>query len=343
METVEKDHSDTACTCARCGELEAKVEKLKKIIAVLQDRVEKSTNMDEDAYMLFQTATVLESKVNERTAALNRALKELESSNRELQKAKQEADTAREEIHRALLREKELSELKTRFVTIASHEFRTPLTTIQSSAEMIERFDQKWGPDKKVKHLKRIKSNVRHMTSLLEDVLLVGRIDSGRLKLEVEEFEIAAFILDVFDEIKIGAEDSHELNCTILCDEKPIMADKRMVRVVINNLLSNAMKYSDVGSKVDMTVSEAEQFIVIEVQDEGIGIPSEDLEHLFEPFHRAGNVDNRQGTGLGLAILHRMVNLHGGQIEVDSKIGVGTSFRVSIPVHMDTNRTVERS
>ena len=299
--------------------------------------------MEEDAYMLFQTATVLESKVNERTSALNNALKELESSNRELQKAKQEADTAREEIHRALLREKELSELKTRFVTIASHEFRTPLTTIQSSAEMIERFDQKWGPDKKVKHLNRIKSNVRHMTSLLEDVLLVGRIDSGRLELEKEKFEAAAFILDVFDEIKIGSRDSHQLHCTIQCSDVEIVADKRMVRVVINNLLSNAMKYSDAGTKVDLTVSERDQCILIEVRDEGIGIPQDDLEHLFEPFHRASNVDNRQGTGLGLAILHRMVELHGGLIDVESLIGVGTTFKVTIPLNRERNATTGSS
>ncbi len=295
-------------------------------------RVERSTDMQEDAFALFQTATLLEAKVAERTTALNDALHDLEASNNELQIAKVEAEEAYSEMQKALEREKELNELKTRFVSMASHEFRTPLATISSSAELLGRFQGTWDESKKEKHLNRIRTNVEHMAGLLEDVLVLGQVEAGKVEIHKESVNLACFLSELIEDARYSIGARHEINVSAPSACINIEADKKILRVLLTNLLSNAFKYSPEGSSVMVNAKVTEHELKIEVSDEGIGIPSEDLPHLFQPFHRAGNVDTIQGTGLGLAILKKALDLHGGTVDVQSELGKGSSFTVQVPL-----------
>ncbi len=319
--------------CKACQTHLEQIAKLKKINQALINRVERSTDMQEDAFTLFQTATSLEVKVAERTAALNEALRDLESSNNELQIAKTAAEEAYSEMRKALEREKELSELKTRFVSMASHEFRTPLATISSSAELLGRFQATWDESKKEKHLNRIQTNVEHMAGLLEDVLVLGQVEAGKLEVHRESLNLASFISELIEDARYSIGARHEIKVSVPPACINVEADKKILRVLLTNLLSNAFKYSPEGSPVTVNAKATETELRFEVSDQGIGIPEEDIAHLFQPFHRAGNVETTQGTGLGLAILKKAIDIHGGTVEVESTVGRGSTFTVQVPLN----------
>ncbi len=326
--------------CEQCEKFEIRLKKLEKINKVLTDRVERSTDMQEDAFSLFQTATSLEVKVQERTAALNDALQDLEKSNGNLKLAKSAAEEAYTELEKALEKEKELSELKTRFVAMASHEFRTPLTSISSSADLLDRFHNRWDDAKKNKHLNRIQSNVAHMTKLLEDVLIFGQVDTGKIILSIESINLYSFITEMIEDFQFGVATNHTIETTLPSHSLSIKTDKKLLRMVLTNLLSNAIKYSEPESRIQLISEIQDGQLVISVSDEGIGIPEEDLARLFTPFHRASNVDNIQGTGLGLAILKKAIETYEGEVKVKSKVGEGTTFTVLLPNHEITNNCV---
>jgi PAS domain S-box-containing protein len=238
---------------------------------------------------------------------------------------------AEAQMRKALDKERELGRLKSRFVSMASHELRTPLATIQSSAELASLFMQRGAHEKTDKHLRRIQNNVERMATLLEDVLIFGRVESGQLPFEPIEMDMAGLATELVDDIKQGIGAGHVLQTSGVDQEVALVADPQLLRLILTNLLSNAVKYSPEGSTVRLCVQPTDDVVHITVSDEGIGIPSEDIDRLFEPFHRAENVGATRGTGLGLAILNEAVGVHNGDVKVESAKGKGSTFHVTLP------------
>lgn len=235
-------------------------------------------------------------------------------------------------LQHSLEKEKELSELKSRFISTTSHEFRTPLTTVRVSAEMIQRYRKRWTEDKLDEFLDKIKKSVDYLTKLLDDILTISRSESGKISLNRETLDFHSFCVDVIDEAKISITEKHDLIFKYALKEVKYNLDPKLMNFILLNLLSNAIKYSPNGGKIELTLKQSRGKLVIIVKDQGIGIPSDDLKHLFEPFHRAKNTSSISGTGLGLSIVKRAVELHGGIISVKSQLDAGTTFTVNIPL-----------
>jgi signal transduction histidine kinase len=236
------------------------------------------------------------------------------------------------EMIKALERERELRELKSCFVSMASHEFRTPLTTIVSSTELLEIYGQKWTEDKKQKHYQRIEAAVDRMTNLLDDVLLFSKVEAGKLEFNPKPLVLKDFCSDLVEELQLGIGVNHKLTFVYSGPCQNACMDEKLLMHILGNLLSNAIKYSPQDTTILFGCYCNEEEVIFEVKDEGIGIPTEDQGRLFESFHRAKNVGNIPGTGLGLAIVRNSVDLHGGRIIVESEPGVGTTFKVILPL-----------
>ncbi|NEQ78823.1 MAG: PAS domain S-box protein, partial [Moorea sp. SIO2I5] len=249
-----------------------------------------------------------------------------------------ELKQAEADILNALAKEKELSQLRSGFVSLVSHEFRTPLTTIQSSAQMLQRYEQKLSPEKKQKHHDKIQHAVLRMTQLLDDVLTIGKADAGKLKFEPEPIDLVAWCQDILENIKINLGSKHNLMFISHGSCQDALIDERLLSHVVNNLLLNAIKYSPEGGTIKFELNCNSSTAVIQVQDQGIGIPTKDQEKLFESFERASNVGSIPGTGLGLAIVKKCLDLHEAKIAVNSEVGVGTTFTVTLPLHFATNQ-----
>lgn len=235
------------------------------------------------------------------------------------------------EIRTALEKERELNEMKTRFVSIASHEFRTPLTTILSSAELIEHYGDRCTPEKQLKFLHKIQSATKHMTSLLDDVLLISRVESGKVAFKPLPVNLEMFCQDIMEELQITT-NNHQLVMRSHQVEAPVPIDQKLMRHILTNLLSNAINYSPEGGEILVMLSREGNEIELKVQDFGIGIPEESQATLFDSFVRGSNVGTISGTGLGLAIVKKSVDLHQGEIACYSKVGEGTTFVVCLPV-----------
>ena len=236
------------------------------------------------------------------------------------------------ELLAAVQREKELSEMKSKFVSTASHEFRTPLATMLSSAELLEHYSESLSPAEKANLLQTIQSGAKRMSEMIDQVLELGRAESGVLKLVLGPTNLREFCARVVSEFRIAQGKQHVITLDDRFDRLEAMMDERLLRHILNNLLSNAVKYSPPGSEVTLSLARREEQAVIEIQDRGIGIPLEDQPRMFESFHRASNVENRPGTGLGLAIVKNSVELHGGEISFSSAVGSGTRFTVMLPL-----------
>ena len=240
---------------------------------------------------------------------------------------------AEKELRKALEKERELSQLKSRIITTISHEYRTPLTVILSSAELLENYEDQFSKEKKLTHLQRIQTSTRHLANLVNDVLFVGQAELGRLEFNPAPLDLEQFCQMLVEELGTGIQNQTILtsnmrgNCTNAC------LDEKLLRQILTNLLSNAIKYSPHGGTVRFDLECAGSLACFCIQDSGIGIPEEDLPQLFESFHRASNVGTIPGTGLGLAIVKKCVDLHGGQISVNSRVGVGTTFTVTLPLN----------
>ncbi len=235
------------------------------------------------------------------------------------------------ELRRALEKEKELNELKSRFISMTSHEFRTPLTSILGSAELLKHYSHKWSEEKKLVHFERIHSNVEHLVELLNDVLLIGQVEAGKLEFNPKPLDVVQFCCSLVEELQLSARSEHKIVFTCQLKGFEACLDEKLLRHILSNLLTNAIKYSPTGSTVNFELVCQNGLAIFQIQDSGIGIPEEDQEHLFESFHRAKNVGNIPGTGLGLAIVKKSVELHEGKITLNSKVGVGTTFTVTIP------------
>ena len=285
-------------------------------------KAEEALKRSEEQLIVY--AAELEQKVQKRTEDLNDTIAKLENEVNERKKRE-------EEVRSSLERERELNDLKSKFVSIASHEFRTPLSTVMSSISLIQQYKDKHDLDKVDKHIQRVKSSVNHLTSILNDFLSLGKLEEGKTDLQSEPIHVRDFISEIGEEMTALKEGQ---TLTITCPDSisTIQTDARILRNILFNLLSNASKYSDINKKIYLDCSLQKKFVVFSVRDEGIGIPHTDQKHLFDRFFRASNAGNIQGTGLGLNIVKRYVELLNGMITFASEPGKGSTFTVSIPI-----------
>jgi PAS domain S-box-containing protein len=239
------------------------------------------------------------------------------------------------ELRRTLAREKELGQLRSYFVSMVSHEFRTPLGILQSSAEILEDYLEQLEPAERKNHLQSIRNNTRRMARIMEEVLLIGSFDAGRMEFKPASLELGTFARRLVEEVLSATAHRCPIELVLAGVPAGIQADERLLQHIFANLLTNAVKYSDPGQVVRFEFACTGQEIVCAVRDQGIGIPEADKEWLFNPFHRGRNVDDRPGTGLGLVIVKRCVDLHGGEIEMESKFGEGTVATVRLPYEKD--------
>ncbi len=259
----------------------------------------------------------LEIKVEERTLILKEALQKLEQS--------------QEELSEALDKERELNEIKSRFVSMASHEFRTPLTTVLSSASLLSKYTSGDDQEKRDRHIHRIKNSVNNLNDILEDFLSLGKLNEGKLDTVSEAVNLEELIVDTIEEMKAMAKKNQCFELDFFADCNGF-TDKKLFRNIIINLVSNAVKFSEEGAKIIIRGTIKDGMACISVIDEGIGISDNDKEHLFSSFFRAANATNIQGTGLGLHIVKRYVDLLGGKVNVESELNKGTTVNFSIPV-----------
>jgi len=244
-----------------------------------------------------------------------------------------EERVAQEDVRKALIKERELNELKSRFVSMASHEFRTPLSTILSSASLIARYTKPEQLEKREKHINRIKSSVGNLTSVLNDFLSLDKLEQGLIEYRAEEVDIVAHLTELVDEMRGVAKQGQVLEYHCHGDIILVKTDKQLLRNIVTNLLSNAIKYSGEGDTIEVHGEIQSGMLEIKVVDHGMGIPQEDQVHLFSRFFRGHNVINIQGTGLGLNIVKKYVEFLGGDIRFESTEGMGSTFFLSIPIN----------
>lgn len=231
-------------------------------------------------------------------------------------------------IRKALSKEKQLNELKSRFISMASHEFRTPLSAILTSVSLIDRYKTTEEQPKRDKHINRIKSNVSNLTGILDDFLSLSKLEEGKVESNPVLFDLWAFLLELTEEMHGVAKAGQK----IVLDydgPKEVILDKRLLKNILINLISNATKYSDPETEILVTARITDPYVSISVRDEGIGIPEDEQIHLFERFYRAHNATNIQGTGLGLNIVQKYVSLMEGSVEFESILDVGTTFTLT--------------
>ncbi|TAF07281.1 MAG: CBS domain-containing protein [Nostocales cyanobacterium] len=241
-----------------------------------------------------------------------------------------------DQLQRSLVKEKEVSEMRSRFITMASHEFRTPLAIISSSTGILQKFSDRLSKEKKHRHLETIQKTIKHIVKLLDDVLMINRAESEKMEFNPEALDIIGFCKQLKKEIA-STSSHHKINFyvnvsePILDNTLVVQFDPKLIRQILTNLLSNALKYSPENNSVDFSLHIESEKIIFQIKDAGIGIPQEDQVNLFASFYRASNVSNISGTGLGLAIVKKCVDLHQGEIILDSQLGKGTIFTLTIP------------
>lgn len=290
----------------------------------LRKNAENALRQSEEQLIVY--AAELEQKVHLRTEALNASILKLEKEVTERKKAEEEAK-------KSLEKERELNELKTKFVSIASHEFRTPLSTVMSSASLIQKYKEKGELDKVDKHVQRIKSSVNHLTSILNDFLSLGKLEEGKVEILKERIDLEEFLHEIHEDVRSFLKEGQQIHVKCNGGIEHIDSDPRVIRNIMFNLLSNASKYSDINKNIYLSCSQSEDKIIFTIKDEGIGIPKEDQKHLFDRFFRASNAGNIQGTGLGLNIVRRYVELLDGEITFTSEYSMGSTFVVGIPAN----------
>jgi len=235
------------------------------------------------------------------------------------------------ELNIALQKEKELVEMKSKFVSIASHEFRTPLSTISLAAGFLKRYQVKLRPEEAIVKLESIERQIVHMTHLLDDVLVIGKGEAGKIPVNRSDINVSHFFEKVCHEVQESTGNTHRIILKQPPSEAVFQTDEKLMRNIVINLLTNAVKFSPEADRVDIGVVRANGLLTFTVRDKGIGIPEKDIHKLFEPFFRASNVNAIQGTGLGLSIIKKAVDLLNGSIQVDSRTGEGTTITVTLP------------
>lgn len=300
----------------------------RQIVSFVNDITERKRAEDR----LKQLTEALESKVEERTRELSDALMELNLTNRGLEQEMERRKEVEARILSNLGKEKELNELKSRFVSMASHEFRTPLSGILTSATLIARYNEAQDTPKREKHIQTIKNSVRNLTSILNDFLSLDKLEQGKAQINLSSFSLALLVEEIVGEMQESALQGQKIRVKVEDHGNKIHQDKEMLRNVLINLISNASKYSPAESTIHIEGRLEKGQVILTIQDEGIGIPVEDQKHLFERFFRAHNATMVQGTGLGLNIVKRYLDLMGGQISFESRENEGTTFTVILPL-----------
>jgi signal transduction histidine kinase len=277
---------------------------------------------------------------------------------KKLQEQNEQLQSSAIVLSRSLEQERKLSEMRSDFISVVSHEFRTPLTTIQSASELLEYYE--WTKEEQVEQLHQIQSEVKHMTDLMEDVLFLSRANANKAKLNLTKFDLIDFCKRILVQMKKTFAENYTLHSFLhvfldglpsdiavenfhLQNELPVLIvnmDEKLLRQIMTNLITNAIKYSHQNGTIEFRVTvnsivsapNVSSNVSFVISDRGIGIHEEDLEHLFSAFHRGKNVGILPGTGLGLSIVKNCIDIHNGSITVNSKLNVGTEFTVTLPV-----------
>ena len=258
----------------------------------------------------------LEKQVKNRTLILEEAILELEKTKKDL--------------HKALEKERELNELKSRFVSMASHEFRTPLTTMMSSLSLVTKYGEQNDKENQLKHVGKIKTSINNLTGILNDFLSVSKLEAGKVENMPEKINLRIFIADIITDMKEMATDGKKLNQGHSGDEW-VSLDKKLLKNVLFNLISNALKFSYEQGTIEINAEVLNSSVKISVKDSGIGIPLADQKHLFERFFRGHNATHIQGTGLGLNIVSKYAEQMNGSLNFESKENEGSTFTLTIP------------
>jgi len=267
---------------------------------------------------LKEYASHLEELVEERTLSLKETVKALED--------------AKDGLSQSLEKEKELGQLKSRFVSMASHEFRTPLTSVKLSASLIEKYAEPLASPNISKHVHKIKHAVNSLTIILNDFLSLEKLEAGKEEVAYDTFDLVKFSEEIAEEMQVMAKQNQNIIYQHTGTKSTVKLDEKLLKNCINNLITNAIKYSGENTFIDFTTEINEQHCVITVKDNGIGIPEADQKHLFEAFFRAHNTGTIPGTGLGLNIVTRYAGLMNGKVDFKSIINQGTLFTISFPL-----------
>lgn len=274
---------------------------------------------------------------NKKIEELNDELEDkVELRTRQLQETLEQLELSKDELTKALSKEKELSDLKSRFVSMASHEFRTPLSTILSSASLVAKYVESTEQEQRNKHINRIKSSVNNLTDLLNEFLSIGKIEDGKISVNNQRFNVKELISQLCSEMEGIAKHNQHFRYVHKGNEE-ICSDPALLRNVITNLLSNAIKFSPENSEIDINTVVTAKAVVLTVKDSGMGISAEDQKHLFERFFRGANVTNIQGTGLGLHIVSKYIEILNGEISFESELEQGTKFIITLKQETTAN------
>jgi len=266
---------------------------------------------------ILHYASQLEKLVEERTISLQKSVTELQE--------------AKETVSKSLEKEKELNQLKSRFVSMASHEFRTPLSSIQLSASLIEKYKLQSDDTNVSKHVFKIKNSVGNLTTILDDFLSLERLEAGKIETNFTKFDVVKLAEEITEEMQLMAKKDQNIIYQHTGLSSMVLLDQNLLRNCIVNLISNAIKYSGENTFIEFNTELTGNECIVTVKDNGIGIPETDHKHLFEPFFRANNTGNIPGTGLGLNIILRYVNLMGGKVDFNSLVNQKTVFTLNFP------------
>ncbi|MFA5245535.1 MAG: PAS domain-containing sensor histidine kinase [Pedobacter sp.] len=266
---------------------------------------------------ILHYASQLEKLVEERTNSLQQSVVELQ--------------TAKETVSKSLEKEKELNQLKSRFVSMASHEFRTPLSSIQLSASLIEKYMQQGDGTNVSKHVSKIKNSVGNLTTILDDFLSLERLEAGKIETNFTKFDIVKLSEEITEEMQLMAKREQHIIYQHTGLQSTVLLDQNLLRNCIVNLISNAIKYSGENTFIEFNTELSDNECIVTVKDNGIGIPQTDHKHLFEPFFRANNTGTIPGTGLGLNIILRYATLMGGLVDFSSHVNQKTVFTLNFP------------
>lgn len=236
----------------------------------------------------------------------------------------------------ALVKEQELNQVKSQFISMISHEFRTPMSTIRASVDLIQLYSDEITSEQNSRYLKRIENGIEQMLKLLDEILFIQRNEVGRVKFRPQPLNLDAFCQEIIDVMQLSVSQEHHIVFTASGDYSQAEMDEELLSCIFTNLLSNAVKYSPKNSNIYFTINGQNDTVVFQIQDQGIGIPESDQNYLFENFYRASNVRGIQGTGLGLAIVKRCVELHQGSIKITSAVGAGTTVVVTLPLYSES-------